>query len=116
VSWARAFTDEMLALKHAGHTFDRAWKVARDRYPIQTKELGGAHARSASNLFESASGVEAQKQAVVWWRDVCRAAWENAPAADGQPSRLALLPGLLDAVTGTDESSSARKIHRAHAA
>jgi hypothetical protein len=103
VGWVGVFTDEMLALKRAGWTFDAAWKQAAKDHPPRLRELGGREA--ASSLFE----LERGDSMLAWFEAACRDAWFNAPAVGGGRSRLHLLPGLVTALGVRDESSSARK-------
>jgi hypothetical protein len=102
--WSRDFTDELLALKRAGTTFDHAWKIAAGKHPPAPQELGGGG--FATSLLE----LERGDSAVAWFKQACREAWENAPARSGGPSRLHLLPGLVGAIGSRDESRPARRI------
>jgi hypothetical protein len=110
--WAKRFTDAMLERKRAGASFDRAWELTVAEYGVATRELGGGFV-DESDLFGAARGARAQELAREWWRSVCRAAWENAPARGGGPSRLYLLPGLTEFVSAPDESRPARRPARA---
>ena len=100
MSWASAFTDELLALKHRGFEFDNAYEMAATLWPISPRELGGFPQRLTDPNPED------------WWREVCRSAWTDAPASDGRRSRLYLLPGLVGMIGGSDESSAARRVSR----
>jgi hypothetical protein len=104
VSWVAVFTDELLALKRAGWTFDAAWKQAAKDHPPRLRELGGREA--AASLFELQRG----DSTLAWFKGACRDAWFNAPAVGGGRSRLHLLPGLVSALGVRDESESARKV------
>jgi hypothetical protein len=96
--WSRDFTDTLLALKRGGRTFEQAYKAARQRHGVDAGVIGGVPKRLTDPDPEA------------WWRDVCREAWENAPARSGGPSRLHLLPGLMGAIGYRDESRPARRI------
>jgi hypothetical protein len=104
VSWVTVFTDELLALKRDGASFEQAWELAAGKYPPKLRDLGGREA--ASSLFE----LERGDSMLAWFKAACRDAWFNAPAVGGGRSRLHLLPGLVSALGVRDESESARKV------
>jgi hypothetical protein len=113
-SWAGRFTDAMLEQKRAGASFDRAWERAVSAHGVRVREIGGGTGTLSerATLEDDARVSQRAGAATRWWRGVCRAAWENAPAAGGGPSRLYLLPGLTEFVSAPDESGPARAPRR----
>jgi hypothetical protein len=113
--WARVFTDAMLEQKRAGASFDRAWERAVAEHGVRVREIGGGTGTLSerATLEDDARVSQRAGAAERWWRGVCRAAWENAPAPGGGPSRLYLLPGLTEFVSAPDESAPARSPRRA---
>lgn len=104
MSWTGEFVGVMVKEREGGADFELAFALARRRYSIDPRSLGGF------------PGSLLDPDPEAWWKGVCRDAWYSAPALTGGPSRLYLLPGLVAGMReGVDHSSSARRAHRAAA-
>lgn len=89
MSWAAEFTDRLLDLKRGGMEFQRAWTICL-RYlpPNPRRDFGIRGPWFPAGTFHAEA---AEQEHLRWFRGVCEAAWLEAPAQDGHPSRLRLL-------------------------
>lgn len=98
--WVSEVTDFLVEQKRDGAEFGDAWTAATFAYPPRLHELGVRAVRES--LLDQQSAV-----ALEWFRGVCQAAYCDAPAADGSPSRLRGLSAALESVP-SDERLVAR--------
>lgn len=92
-SWTGEVVDALCESKRCGLDFEAAWELAIRRHPPRLHELGVGRARedAQERLWDQSGWRELE-----WWRGVCEAAYVDAPAADGSPSRLCGLRSALE--------------------
>ena len=94
-SWTSRFVGSLCESKRDGLPFDAAFALAKHRHPPRLHELGVSRVGS-DKLFDLDPLELSPAQAMEWWREVCEAAYHDAPAPDGTPSRMRGLRAALE--------------------